>query len=85
LKNRVLLDNYYLPGDLERQITAFVEHYNHVRHHESIDNLRPADVYFDRKRPSWNANPLSFPPLQTAYDAGDRAVMWANDNVLGLH
>src|SRR6202789_843710 len=48
LKNRILLDNYYLPGDLEQQINAFVEHYNHVRYHESIDNLRPADVYFGR-------------------------------------
>jgi RNA-directed DNA polymerase len=44
LNNRTLLDNYYLPGDLERQIDAFVEHYNHVRYHESIDNLTPADV-----------------------------------------
>ncbi|WP_371424460.1 transposase, partial [Tardiphaga sp.] len=48
LKNRILLDNYYLPGDLERQIDAFVEHYNHVRYHESIGNLTPADVYFGR-------------------------------------
>ena len=48
LKNRILLDNYYLPGDLERQINAFVAHYNHVRYHESIDNLAPADVYFGR-------------------------------------
>lgn len=48
LKNRILLDNYYLPGDLERQIGAFVEHYNHVRYHESINNLTPADVYFGR-------------------------------------
>ena len=48
LKNRILLDNYYLPGDLERQIDAFVEHYNHVRYHESIKNLTPADVYFGR-------------------------------------
>jgi putative transposase len=48
LKNRILLDNYYLPGDLKRQIGAFVEHYNHVRYLESIDNLTPADVYFGR-------------------------------------
>src|SRR6202162_2720072 len=48
LKNRILLNNYYLPGDLERQIDAFVEHYNHVRYHESIDNLPPPAVYFGR-------------------------------------
>ena len=48
LKNRILLENYYLPGDLEAQIAAFVEHYNHRRYHESLDNLTPADVYFGR-------------------------------------
>jgi putative transposase len=48
LKNRILLENYYLPGDLEAQIEAFVEHYNHQRYHESLDNLTPADVYFGR-------------------------------------
>jgi putative transposase len=48
LKNRVLLENYYLPGDLEAQIGTFVEHYNHRRHHESLNNLTPADVYFGR-------------------------------------
>ena len=48
LKNRILLENYYLPGDLEAQIEAFVAHYNHLRYHESIDNLTPADVYFGR-------------------------------------
>jgi len=48
LKNRILLENYYLPGDLEEQIEAFVADYNHHRYHESIDNLTPADVYFGR-------------------------------------
>ena len=48
LKNRILLENYYLPGDLEAQIDAFVAYYNHRRYHESIDNLTPADVYFGR-------------------------------------
>jgi len=48
LKNRILLENYYLPGDLEAQIAAFVGHYNHQRYHESLKNLTPADVYFGR-------------------------------------
>jgi putative transposase len=47
-KNRILLENYYLPGDLETQIAAFVDHYNHRRYHESLENLTPADVYFGR-------------------------------------
>ncbi len=48
LKNRILLENYFLPGDLEAQIEAFVVYYNHRRYHESLDNLTPADVYFGR-------------------------------------
>jgi transposase InsO family protein len=48
LKNRILLENYFLPGDLETQIATFVDDYNHRRYHESIDNLTPADVYFGR-------------------------------------
>ena len=39
MKNRVLLENYFLPGDLERLISAFVDHYNNHRYHESLDNL----------------------------------------------
>ena len=35
LKNRILLEDY-LPGDLTRQIKAFVDHYNHRRYHESL-------------------------------------------------
>jgi putative transposase len=48
LKNRILLEHYYLPGDLEAQVSAFIEHYNHDRAHESLSNLTPADVYFGR-------------------------------------
>jgi hypothetical protein len=39
---RILLENYYLPGDLEARIGDFVAHYNHLRYHESIANLTPA-------------------------------------------
>jgi transposase InsO family protein len=48
LKNRILLENYYLPGDLETQLGAFIEAYNNQRYHESLDNLTPADVYYGR-------------------------------------
>jgi transposase InsO family protein len=48
LKNRILLEHAYLPGELEARVAAFVEHYNHLRAHESLGNLTPADVYFGR-------------------------------------
>jgi putative transposase len=48
LNNRILLENYFLPGELEVQIKAFVGHYNHHRYHESLQNLTPADVYDGR-------------------------------------
>ena len=44
LKNRILLENYYLPGELENQIQQFIQYYNHERYHESLDYLTPADV-----------------------------------------
>ena len=50
LKNRILLENYFLPGDLEAQIVAFIEHYNHHRYHESLSNVTPADAYFGRDK-----------------------------------
>jgi putative transposase len=48
MKNRILLENYYLPGQLEQSIGEFVAYYNNRRYHESLDNLTPADVYFGR-------------------------------------
>jgi putative transposase len=48
LKNRILLENYFFPADLEAQIEAFVDHYNHQRYHESLSNVTPADAYFGR-------------------------------------
>lgn len=48
MKNRVLLENYFLPGDLARQIGIFVDHYNNRRYHESLANLTPTDVYHGR-------------------------------------
>ncbi len=49
LKNRILLEHAYLPGELEARVAAFVEHYNNqALTHESLGNLTPADVYFGR-------------------------------------
>ena len=48
LKNQILLENYFLPGELEERIRQFVEYYNHERYHESLSNLTPADVYYGR-------------------------------------
>ncbi|MBT3141335.1 hypothetical protein DS909_09530 [Phaeobacter gallaeciensis] len=45
LKKCILLENYFLPGDLETQIEVFVDHYNHQRYHESLRNVTLADVY----------------------------------------
>ena len=50
MKNRILLENYYLPGDLEQQIGVFVDHYNNHHYHESLNNVTPADVYFGRDK-----------------------------------
>ena len=48
LKNQILLENYYLPGELKERLAEFVDYYNTRRYHESLDNLTPADVYFGR-------------------------------------
>jgi len=48
MKNQILLENYYLPGELEGRICQFVDYYYHERYHESLDNLTPADVFYGR-------------------------------------
>jgi hypothetical protein len=48
LKNRILLEHYYLPGQLEARLAEFVDFYNHRRYHESLGNLTPADIYCGR-------------------------------------
>ena len=46
LKNRILLENYYQPGDLEQSIGDFIAYHNHLRYQESIGYLTSAAVYF---------------------------------------
>ena len=45
MKNVILLENYYLPGELEDAIRQWVDHYNNHRYHESLGNIKPVDVY----------------------------------------
>jgi putative transposase len=47
-KNRILLQNYFLLGDLKTNVQGFVAHYDHHRYHESIGNLTPTGVYYGR-------------------------------------
>jgi len=48
MKNVVKLEHYYFPWELEHAIGEWVEHYNHERNHESLNNVTSADVYFGR-------------------------------------
>ena len=50
LKNRILFEHYYLPGDLDARIEAFIDHYNHRRYYESLSNVAPADTCFGRDK-----------------------------------
>jgi len=50
MKNVVKLENYYFPGDLRKQLHLFVEYYNNKRYHESLNNVTPSDVYFNRDK-----------------------------------
>ena len=63
MKNRILLENYFLPGDLEAQIGTFIEHYNHARYHESLGNVTPwrsaSGSWRTGRRSAGNGTPLS--------------------------
>jgi len=43
-----VIENDYLPGDLEALIKAFVADYNNLRYHMGIGGLTPAEFYFGR-------------------------------------
>ena len=49
MKNVVKLEHYYFPWELEKAIAEWVEHYNREPYHGSLDNVTPADVYYERR------------------------------------
>jgi len=49
LKEEINQVPYEMPSELRQAIESFVEHYNHQRYHEALDNVTPANVYFGRK------------------------------------
>lgn len=48
MKNIIKLQNYYLPWELARGISLFVNHFSHERDHESLHNMTPAGLYDGR-------------------------------------
>jgi len=54
MKNVVKLENYYYPDELRNRLAEFVNFYNNHRYHESLGNVTPADVYFDRQKQIFN-------------------------------
>lgn len=50
MKNQILLQNYYLPGELEQALGEYVEYYNNERYHEGINNMKPVDVFMGKSK-----------------------------------
>jgi hypothetical protein len=66
LKNRILLENYYLPGQLEVRLAEFVDFYNTRRYHESLAISLPpiptsgADQPFSHGGKTSNVRPSNY-------------------------
>lgn len=50
LKNIIKLQNYFFPWQLKNEIDQFIDYYNNDRYHESLNNLKPVDVYLGNDR-----------------------------------
>ena len=50
MKNQILLDHYFLPDELEWEISKFIDYYNNHRYHEGINNMKPVDVLMGKSK-----------------------------------
>jgi putative transposase len=67
MKNRILLENYYLPGQLEQRIEEFVEYYNRASEH-------PSCYVIEEKRLCWpGCDPAGYLGFCRARSVIDRA------------
>lgn len=46
MKSQILLNNDYLPFELQEHLKKLVSYYNHERYHEALNNLTPADLFY---------------------------------------
>jgi hypothetical protein len=53
MKNQILLENYYLPGQFEQRLAEFVDYYNLRRYHESLNKPNPGRCLLR----SWSNHP----------------------------
>jgi putative transposase len=49
MKNIILLDHYYLPGELETRIEQWIAYCNNERYYESLGNITPRDKHLGRE------------------------------------
>jgi hypothetical protein len=63
LNNRILLENYYMPGDLGAQIEAFAADYNHLRYGRRLFWTLKDNPVATRKdqTPDYRPTPLATP------------------------
>ena len=50
MKNRIPVENHYLPSALEAGSEAFVEHNKHRHYHKKLNNLTLVNIYFGRRQ-----------------------------------
>ena len=68
MKNFVNLRNYFWPWTLGLEIARFLDHSNHRRYSEALEDSSPADVHFGRaEEPLTRRNAIKKKTLEQRY------------------